>query len=232
MSAAANPDIVEDDLVLCLDAGDSKSYSGSGDNWYDRTELGGYAVAANSPTFSNKSWAFGGTDDYFRLTRSDLNGGSFAYDELTCMMWIKPSSTGNGGATSNNIITVENSFEISVGKTDTTYSQIAYASNPWAWRYSNTQALINDQWQMLTFRHSSANRWLHVNNEQIYVNNSDTGIIYSGTSSYPYLTIAARRSGTSSQYEGGIATILLYSRSLTTDEITQNYNATKSRFGL
>jgi hypothetical protein len=35
MSAAAGPDTIEKDLVLCLDAGNKKSYSGSGNVWRD-----------------------------------------------------------------------------------------------------------------------------------------------------------------------------------------------------
>ena len=40
MSASANPDIVTDGLVLCLDASDRKSYSGNGTTWYDRSGNG------------------------------------------------------------------------------------------------------------------------------------------------------------------------------------------------
>ena len=33
MSAHANPNIITDGLVLCVDAADKKSYSGSGTAW-------------------------------------------------------------------------------------------------------------------------------------------------------------------------------------------------------
>ena len=37
MGLAHSPKIVTDGLVLCLDAGDGKSYSGSGTTWTDRS---------------------------------------------------------------------------------------------------------------------------------------------------------------------------------------------------
>jgi len=35
--SSISPDIVTDGLVVCLDAADKKSYSGSGTTWYDRS---------------------------------------------------------------------------------------------------------------------------------------------------------------------------------------------------
>ena len=35
--SSISPDIVTNGLVFCVDAADKKSYSGSGDTWYDRS---------------------------------------------------------------------------------------------------------------------------------------------------------------------------------------------------
>ena len=37
MGVAYNPSIITDGLVLLLDAGNPKSYSGSGSNWFDQS---------------------------------------------------------------------------------------------------------------------------------------------------------------------------------------------------
>jgi len=46
MSCAGGPDLVQDGLVLCLDAGNRKSYSGSGTVWKD-------LASSNNGTLTN-----------------------------------------------------------------------------------------------------------------------------------------------------------------------------------
>lgn len=48
-----NPKITTDGLVLCLDAGNKTSYSGTGNIWYDLSAKKYHATLFNSPTFSN-----------------------------------------------------------------------------------------------------------------------------------------------------------------------------------
>jgi hypothetical protein len=52
MSGIIGNNIVRDRLVLNLDAGDAKSYSGSGSIWYDRSGNGYNATLYNSPAYS------------------------------------------------------------------------------------------------------------------------------------------------------------------------------------
>jgi hypothetical protein len=51
MALSHSPKIVTDGLVLCLDAGDGKSYSGSGTTWTDRSGNGNNGTLTNDPTF-------------------------------------------------------------------------------------------------------------------------------------------------------------------------------------
>ena len=65
MSANANPDIVTDNLVLCLDAGDRKSYPGTGTTWTDRSGNAN-GTLINGPTFNSAnsgSIVFDGSND-------------------------------------------------------------------------------------------------------------------------------------------------------------------------
>jgi hypothetical protein len=231
MAVFANPNIVEDGLVLYLDAGNERSYPGSGTNWKDLSPIGGNGVINNSPSFSSGSFNFDGASDYVRFTRDDLNGGSFSYGEITCQMWYKPSSNGGAGSTANNLITVENSFEISVGNLGNGFHNIAYASNPWAWRYNNQPFLPNSLWSLITFVHASVGRQIYVNENVVFTSN-DSGLIAAGNTSHPYLTLMGRYAGTGSPAEGDLALAKLYNRALNPEEIKQNYNALRGRFGL
>ena len=67
MGTNYSPRIVTDGLVLCLDAGDIKSYSGSGATWNDRSGNESDATLYNSPTFTTNnggSLNFDGSNDY------------------------------------------------------------------------------------------------------------------------------------------------------------------------
>lgn len=63
MGIVYNNSIVTDGLVLCLDAANSRSYSGSGTAWLDISKTGNVATLQNGPTFSNSKFAFDGVDD-------------------------------------------------------------------------------------------------------------------------------------------------------------------------
>jgi hypothetical protein len=54
MSCAGGPDLVTNGLVLCFDAADKQSYSGSGITWRDLTPNNNTCVLQNSPTFVNE----------------------------------------------------------------------------------------------------------------------------------------------------------------------------------
>lgn len=71
MSIAGGPDIVENGLVLCLDAGNTKSYPGSGTVWTDLSRTGNNAILTNGPTFSSVNGGrivFDGSNDYAEIT--------------------------------------------------------------------------------------------------------------------------------------------------------------------
>ena len=64
MALAHSPKIITDGLVLCLDAGNTKSYPGSGTTWTDLSGNG------NNGTLTNMDGA----------NLDSANGGSFTFD--------------------------------------------------------------------------------------------------------------------------------------------------------
>ena len=101
MAGFAGPNLTTDKLVLCLDAGDSNSYSGSGTTWND---VSGFDIhgTINSATYTSdadgKYFAFDGTDDYisFAMGGGDPDPLKLATWSTEC--WFKQAS---GGSTSN-----------------------------------------------------------------------------------------------------------------------------------
>jgi len=64
-----NPSIVNTNLLWCIDAGNPRSYPGSGTTWYDvNTATNG--TLTNGPTYTSGTsgyFTFDGVDDYVNM---------------------------------------------------------------------------------------------------------------------------------------------------------------------
>lgn len=216
------PSIVTANLVMNLDASNPSSYSGSGVNWFDISGSSNNGLLVNSPTFNSAnggSIVFDGTDDYVStsLLATKL--------EFTIFMWVKLNQTLN-----NDVLCVDDgSGYLYLGFADSTNKIYmgAFDSSP-----KNTQStnVINTN-QIYNFVGTyKANETV-----KLYIN----GFLDSQSAT----TLAATGIGLnvsplkffkngSSYSNGNIYQTLLYSRALTASEILQNFNATKSKFGL
>jgi len=80
MGVTYNNRIVTDGLVLCCDLASKRTYSGSGTEWFELT-TGGSGIVANSPTYNNDHFSFDGTDDYMLTQIKSVT--DTGYDGLT-----------------------------------------------------------------------------------------------------------------------------------------------------
>ena len=90
MGLAHSPRTVTDGLVLALDAGNTKSYSGSGTTWSDLSGKGNDGTLVNSPTYSNLNggnFNFDEVNDYVNIGSTAINGTAY-----TKIAWIRPES--------------------------------------------------------------------------------------------------------------------------------------------
>src|SRR6056300_1140553 len=94
MATSYSPKIITDGLVLCLDAGDKKSYSGSGTTWTDRSSQNN-GTLYNGPTFDSSKGgllSFDGVNDYLQVDvdTTALNGDpSLSVDMFVRKDWNK-----------------------------------------------------------------------------------------------------------------------------------------------
>jgi len=97
MGIAYNPRIVTDGLVLCLDAGNPKSYPGSGNTAFDLTRSGYNFELTNGATTNPSNlgvFSFDGVDDYLNTTSIDSsfwNSGSW-----TVSLWAYFNTVNTG----------------------------------------------------------------------------------------------------------------------------------------
>ena len=92
--AHGNRPIVTDGLVLCLDAANTRSYSGTGTDWFDLSGNGNHGTLVNGVGYSadNKgSLVFDGTNQEI----SGTNLSSVISNEFTLETWIKTPSFNN-----------------------------------------------------------------------------------------------------------------------------------------
>lgn len=229
-----NPKIVTDGLTLCLDAADTKSYSGSGTNWKDRSGNDNDGTLINGVSYSvdNKGeMVFDGVNDYINLPSITLLKSGAT---ISCWLNIDDFTTGksntsrvlfrDSSVTFHKMITFYNggySFEV-----DTNGNPFEISSSPSTPDVLNSNIIANT-WFHFCLVFDSDNFYGYINGEQ-----SGTGVISNN------LTINRIGDATSFSdiypafFKGKVSSVYVYNRSLNSDEVLKNYNAHKSRFGL
>jgi hypothetical protein len=216
MSATLGPKIITSGCVLSLDAADKLSYKGSGTTWTDLSGNNNTGTLINGPTFSGGNMGnivFDGTNDYVNCG----NNGSLILTSGTVNVWMKTTSTAVGYQ--GIVVKALNYGIYNYGGNLLLYDWGADADR-------NSGISISDgNWRFITLRFSSNS----LNNATVYIN----GVLVYTTTMYKTSDIYNLVIGTgdvSQPLPGSIGGVQIYNRSLSTTEVLQNYNATKSRF--
>tara|TARA_Y100000015_G_scaffold6115_1_gene5564 strand:+ start:56 stop:739 length:684 start_codon:yes stop_codon:yes gene_type:complete len=225
MAVGYNPKVVIDGLVLALDAGNTKSYPGSGTSW---TDLIGSntGTLTNGPTFSSDnggSIVFDGTNDYVTIP----NNTSLDNQKQTVEVWIKTDDMGSG----------HEGFWFEKGSLNTQYS-LFHLNGSIYWRHNigggnndltttMSTYMNTSNWYQVVGTYTSGDRRLYINGVQV---NSDTASGTVATNSGG-MSIGAYNSGSPSYfYNGNYAICRVYNKALTASEVQQNYNELKGRY--
>ena len=243
MSYFNGPKIVSDGLVLCLDAGNTKSYIGSGTAWNDISGNNNTGTLTNGPTYTSSfggSIVFDGTNDKI-TTSANFTFGSTTQKSYN--IWFKTASSTQQtliflGANSNDYkwqyIFIDSVGTLSVMFGDNSFYNI---------RKNGISGfnLITGDWVHLgvtvNIGNSAGNRVnIYVNGIRYPISSFDND---SGNPFYDgamYLQLGASNLGGGSDFyaplTGQISNVALYKIELTNQQILQNYNATKGRYGL
>ena len=225
--------IVKDGLVLYLDAANTKSYVSGSTTWSDISRSGNNGTLTNGPTFNSGnggSIVFDGVNDYVNCgTSTSLNPSN-----ITFSAWVKRTAAWGAGAflfwAKNAADYTSNGFYIEL-YTNVTFSTNVI-TNGAATNYFKDSVNSNTSFPLNTWTHFSFT--LNGSTPAMYFNGNSSTLTILGTNaitstsatkyilwnSYTYYTAA------------NIAQVQMYNRALSSAEILQNYNATKTRFGL
>ena len=223
-TAFSSQDIVRDGLVLWLDANDKTSYPGSGTAWRDLSLGGNNGTLINGPTFDSDnggSIVFDGVNDY-ATTSFTLNGSQ----PLTVSCWF------NLDTITKNWHSIIDAFKDNTDRNfqlwcDNVGKIRVYHLGP---SHSGTYTLSPNTWYNAVFTYPGSGLGTLYVNKNITDPNVPKG---SGSGGNIQLNIGRRTDAHPSSYTNGlISNIQIYNRALTPQEVLQNYNATKSRYGL
>lgn len=227
MATNYNPSIITNGLVFCLDAANTKSYPGSNTVWTDLA-IRAACTLTNGPTYSanNQGYiSFDGTDDYVVLPNNSFS----TLTNTTFSVWFYL----NSGANWQRIYDFGRGQGLNVFFTPTSNSGVPrFVIN-----IGGGEQQLNDTTGASTGVWYNFVVTLNGSIGQMYRNN----VLVASSSSFTY-TPASLGSTTQtwfgrSQYpdpylNGSIAQFSAYSRVLSAEEISQNYNALRGRFGL
>jgi len=224
-----SPKIVTDGLVLYLDAAHTKSYPGSGTVWNDLSRSQNHGTLVNGPTFNSGnggSLVFDGVDDLCRpaLPVSTLN------DIFTVGIWFTLTSTvsSNADAVSKRLISAEQSFASTKWCIGVTPSrQFLFGGVGGAQRTLNFVIELNTPYYV-TLTHNISTYSLFLNGVNMIRN--DTSNI--AASNFGNVSIACRPNTLDRLWTGSVFSSTFYTRVLNDQEIQQNFNATRQRFGV
>jgi hypothetical protein len=226
MAGASGPDLVQNGLVLALDAADKNSYRGSGTSWFDLSGNTNTGTLTNGPTFSGANLGtivFDGVDDYVSISNnSNFNNGN----NITVEAWVL--CTNWSSYTHPMIVAKGINVEWILWKSN----DVGYVGKL-GWRAAgtvySTTSLPNNTWVQCVGSIGSAGQKVYLNG----VLESTVGNT-TFTSGNVNVTIAAGLvTGSPSNLLGAnVAITKIYNIQLTDNQVLQNYNATKTRFGL
>jgi hypothetical protein len=206
MANLYGPRIVTDGLVLHLDAGNRKSYPGSGTTWYDLSGNGNNGSIGTNLSFSS---------NVFNLVNGaagqgvNFSGSVSSSTSCTLVFWIKTTdtqssfwgrdpSTNGGSYYVGAYSSVNKEYYYNTGATRY-YQDLIEPNNI----YDN---LLDGEWHMVEFKDMNFSTW-------------DGKHAFSSYNTYAFSS-------------GQCSMISMYSKSLSSTESLQNYNALKGRFGL
>lgn len=222
-----SPRLVNTGLLVSLDAANVRSYPGSGTSWYDLSGLGNtmtiYGSATTSTIGGATAFNLDADGKYFQGSLS----GTMPTTNATLEAWIYPGASEVTAGDRGTIILLSGGSGIymSWNKSNGYLSNYWYSHSPEGYHEGNGP--------------SSRSAWTHWcsvwNNSdgKLYqwVNGVRTEVTTSGNASTG-TDLRIGREDSSRQFSGGIAVIRVYNTALTHDDVTNNFNALRKRFGV
>jgi hypothetical protein len=238
MALFHSPSIVTSGLVLCLDAGNPKSYPGSGTTWTDLSGNGNNGTLTNGPTYSSTnggSLSFDGTDDYVSIPYTSTLAPT---SQITFSAWAFLSDWNISGDRRILSKTQSGGYQIGLNEptfmTDGFLGALVYAGG--AYRIVKvSRSTISSGWHNLSFTFDGRYFIMYIDGSNVNTYDHGSNITISYSTNNHFLVGAEPGAGTAvdgAYWNGSISQVQVYNRALSAAEIQQNFNALRGRFGI
>ena len=247
---AHSPSIVMNGLVLALDAGNTKSYPGSGTTWTDLSGGGNTGTLTNGPTYSSAnggSIVFDGVNDYINMGNSQA--GNFGTSNFSINAFFRCTlGSNNAGIFCKSIgdnPTTEYGWLLDTPSGTQLGFAIATTNSAWgssgSYSCQSTGLSINDgNWRMATIvgDRTQTNISMYINGVlqtlQGFVGGLNQFNTVGNVTNTYNLVLGSESDAGAGQlpFTGNIAQVSIYNRALSATEVSQNFNALRGRFGV
>jgi hypothetical protein len=234
-----NPPIVTDGLVLCLDAANTLSYPGSGTAWNDLSGQGNSVTLINGPTFNlnnSGSLVFDGVNDYIQtpiqaLDRPCTFSTWFYFTSLTTNSGY---NTFFGQDTDVSILRGRFYFQKSGGNVDggqLNKINFSLVKSDGSIVVTNGLNVVQiNTWYNYTAVLTTTNISVYENG--VIQNSTTNSDFFLSPNTNIILNAAYYNNNIVDFWPGRSSIFHIYNRALSASEVLQNYEATKTRFGL
>lgn len=208
--------IVTDGLVLNLDAGYRASYNGTGDTWFDVSGNGNNGTLVNGVGYTadnGGALTFDGVNDYATITNNSLPTGDYT---INC--WVKTPS----------VIPVTQ-YDVIISTSQYFWYLAIYLdkftidNNDGTFRFGST--LSASTWYNVTVTRSGST-------DTAYINGVSQGTNTNSAALSGNWEIGRYAYSPSHYWNSNIALVSIYNKALSTQEVQQNFNLLKGRYGL
>jgi hypothetical protein len=225
MGLTHSPRIATDGLVLCLDAGNVRSYPGSGNIWYDLSgnENNGIRTNAIFNSSNGGTFSFDGNGDFITISSSNSLKPTTG---ITIFSWTKSSDYGN-----MTILGKNNSFQNQTFSSNGIENSIY--SGGWQQPRTAQNLLSTTNWNNIvnTYTTQDYKQRTYLNCSEVLTHTRTGGSAGNINQTNDNLYIGSW-TGSTEYFNGFISILMMYDRALSPQEIRQNYLATKGRFNL
>ncbi len=238
MSVKGGPNTVTSGLVLELDAGNIKSYQSGSTTWFDKSGFANNFTLYNSPVFSNNGFTNFNTNEYLETSNTNWAASIPTGSADRTIMAIFTTPSASVTSIYNHIFhygdtTQYNSYGLAIVSSPNT-AFFALSNHTWSsQQYANYVLASNTTYiAAVRFKNSNSPKNNYFINGQFP---STVGADYSintGTTYKPKIGVRISGYVESLRAGGFVYKVMMYNRYLTDSELTQNYNALKTRFGL
>jgi hypothetical protein len=233
MGIAYNPKIVTNGLALCVDAANQKSYPGSGTTLTDLSGSGNTGTLVNGVVFSGNNkgiQTFDGNNDFSQMLNRTMPATLYPF---SYNIWFNVSrihtvsqavlSVLDSSSSSRYwclaILNDTNELFVTRRNTSTVSTTLGYIISVGEWYSAHVN--FNNTTSVEVF----------VNGESIF-NSTALTAVASSTAANDVLLGVLRTSSPTWYLQGSLGPANLYNRILSAQEIQQNFNATRGRYGI